>query len=78
MKNGLGSGVVFALVLAGGKGERLRPLTADRPKPMVLVNDRPILQHHLEWPAANGVSGVALLCGYKHEAIEAGRSFLIR
>jgi len=62
---------VFALVLAGGKGERLRPLTADRPKPMVPLNDKPILQHHLEWLAANGVSDVVLLCGYKHEAIEA-------
>ena len=69
---------MFALVLAGGKGERLRPLTADRPKPMVLVGEKPILQHHLEWLAANGVSDVVLLCGYMHEAIEAGRSFLIR
>jgi NDP-sugar pyrophosphorylase family protein len=62
---------VFALVLAGGKGERLRPLTADRPKPMVLVNEKPIVQHHIEWLARNGVSDVVLLCGYKHEAIEA-------
>jgi NDP-sugar pyrophosphorylase family protein len=61
---------MFALVLAGGKGERLRPLTADRPKPMVLLNDKPILQHHLEWLAGNGVTDVVLLCGYKHEAIE--------
>ena len=64
--------------MAGGKGERLRPLTADRPKPMVPVGDKPILQRHLEWPTGNGVSDVALLCGYKHEAIEAGRPFLIR
>ena len=61
---------MFALVLAGGKGERLRPLTADRPKPMVLLNDKPILQHHLEWLAANGVTDAVLLCGYKHEAIQ--------
>ena len=62
---------LYALVLAGGKGERLRPLTADRPKPMVLVNEKPILQHHLEWLAGNGVTDAVLLCGYKHEAIEA-------
>ena len=62
---------MFALVLAGGKGERLRPLTADRPKPMVPVNDKPILQHHLEWLRDNGVTDAVLLCGYKHEAIEA-------
>ena len=48
----------------------MRPLTADRPKPMVPVGDKPILQRHLEWLAANGVSDVVLLCGYKHEAIE--------
>ncbi len=61
---------MFALVLAGGKGERLRPLTADRPKPMVLLNDKPILQHHLEWLAGNGVTDAVLLCGYRHEAIQ--------
>ena len=60
---------LFALVLAGGKGERLRPLTSDRPKPMVPVNDKPILQHHLEWLRENGVTDAVLLCGYKHEAI---------
>ncbi|MGD0115053.1 MAG: nucleotidyltransferase family protein [Dehalococcoidia bacterium] len=61
---------MFALVLAGGKGERLRPLTTDRPKPMVLLNDKPILQHHLEWLAGNGVTDAVLLCGYRHEAIQ--------
>jgi NDP-sugar pyrophosphorylase family protein len=61
---------MFALVLAGGKGERLRPLTADRPKPMVLLNDKPILQHHLAWLARNGVTDAVLLCGYKHDAIQ--------
>ena len=63
--------LLFALVLTGGKGERLRPLTADRPKPMVPVNDKPILQHHLEWLASSGVTDAVLLCGYKHEAIRA-------
>jgi NDP-sugar pyrophosphorylase family protein len=61
---------VFALVLAGGKGERLRPLTSDRPKPMVPVNDKPILEHHLAWLAGNGVTDAVLLCGYRHEAIQ--------
>ncbi|MGD0766179.1 MAG: nucleotidyltransferase family protein [Dehalococcoidia bacterium] len=61
---------MFALVLAGGKGERLRPLTANRPKPMVPVNGKPILEHHLEWLARNGVTDAVLLCGYRHEAIE--------
>jgi NDP-sugar pyrophosphorylase family protein len=62
---------LYALVLAGGKGERLRPLTSDRPKPMVMVGDKPILQHHLEWLARNGVTDAVLLCGYMHGVIEA-------
>ncbi|MCY4448366.1 MAG: nucleotidyltransferase family protein [Chloroflexi bacterium] len=58
-----------ALVLAGGKGERLWPLTQDRPKPMVEVNGRPIVEHHLAWLRANGVERTFLLTGYMHEVI---------
>lgn len=60
---------MYALVLAGGKGERLRPLTADRPKVMVALAGKPILEHHLEWLAREGVSDVILLCGYMHHVI---------
>jgi NDP-sugar pyrophosphorylase family protein len=58
-----------ALVLAGGRGERLRPFTEDRPKPMVLINDRPLLQYHLGWLQREGVATAYILCGYKHEVI---------
>lgn len=61
---------MYALVLAGGKGERLRPHTADRPKPMVLLNGKPILEHHLEWLRQGGVTDVILLCGYAHQVIQ--------
>ena len=56
-------------MLAGGKGERLWPLTQDRPKPMVEVNSRPIVEHHLAWLQANGVERAFLLTGYMHEVI---------
>ena len=56
-------------MLAGGKGERLWPLTQDRPKPMVEVNGRPIVEHHLAWLRANGVERAFLLTGYMHEVI---------
>ena len=59
-----------ALVLAGGRGERLRPLTDDRPKPMVPVNGVPILEHHLRWLRDNGIARAVLLTGYRHEAID--------
>lgn len=58
-----------ALVLAGGRGERLRPLTDDRPKPMVELNGRPILEHHLAWLRANGVERAVLLTGYLGEVV---------
>ena len=59
-----------ALVLAGGKGERLRPLTNDRPKPMVEIAGAPILVHHLRWLHANGIERAVVLTGYLHEIIE--------
>jgi NDP-sugar pyrophosphorylase family protein len=59
-----------ALVLAGGKGERLRPLTDDRPKPMVLVGDgRPLIDYHLRWLAGHGVQRAILLVGYRQDVI---------
>jgi NDP-sugar pyrophosphorylase family protein len=60
-----------ALVLAGGKGERLRPLTDDRPKPMVEAAGTPILVHHLRWLRDNGVERAVVLTGYLHEVVEA-------
>ena len=61
---------MHALVIAGGEGQRLRPLTDDRPKGMVAVAGKPILQHQIEWLRANGVTHAVLACGYRHEAIE--------
>src|SRR3989337_1124246 len=60
---------MYTLVLAGGKGERLRPLTADRPKQMVPVGDKPLLEHQIRWMRREGITDVVLLCGYRHEAI---------
>jgi NDP-sugar pyrophosphorylase family protein len=59
-----------AFVLAGGKGERLRPLTDDRPKPMVEVAGAPILVHHLRWLRENGIERAVILTGYMHEVID--------
>lgn len=60
---------MYALVLAGGRGERLRPLTDDRPKPMVPVAGAPLLEYHLRWLRSQGVSHAVLLCGYMAQAI---------
>ncbi len=60
---------MFALIIAGGEGERLRPLTSDRPKPMIEVAGAPILERQIRWLAREGVSDAVLLCGYKAEVI---------
>lgn len=62
---------MYALTIAGGRGERLRPLTDNLPKSMVPVNDRPLLSYQVEWMRANGVTDVVFLCGYLSEKIQA-------
>ena len=59
----------FALTIVGGKGERLRPLTDDKPKPMVKINGIPIIAHQINWMKSQGVTDVIFLCGYKSELI---------
>lgn len=55
-----------ALILAGGQGLRLRPLTDDRPKPLVAVNGKPIAEWQLDWLIKNvRPEEATFLCGYK-------------
>jgi NDP-sugar pyrophosphorylase family protein len=61
---------VYALIIAGGEGERLRPLTSDRPKAMIPVAGRPIIEHQLEWLHAGGVNDAVLLCGYRADVLK--------
>ena len=61
---------MYALIIAGGEGERLRPLTSDRPKPMIEVAGTPILEYQVRWLAREGVSDAVLLCGYKADVIQ--------
>jgi NDP-sugar pyrophosphorylase family protein len=61
---------VYAVIIAGGKGERLRPLTNDRPKHMVLLGDKPILEYQVEWLRDNGVTDIVVAVGHLHEVLE--------
>ena len=58
-----------AVVLAAGEGKRLRPLTYTRPKCMIQLAGKPILQHVLENLKSAGVSEAAVVVKYKKEAI---------
>ena len=59
-----------AIIFAGGKGERLRPLTSQMPKPMIPVaDDKPLLWFTLSWLKSHGIERVVICCGYLHEVI---------
>jgi mannose-1-phosphate guanylyltransferase len=59
-----------AIVLVGGEGTRLRPLTETTPKPALTLVDRPFLAYMIEWLAGHGVSEVVLACGFLPDVLE--------
>ena len=59
-----------AVILAGGIGARLRPLTLDTPKPMVLVNNKPFLEYLIGLLKENGIKEVVLLLGYLPDKVK--------
>jgi mannose-1-phosphate guanylyltransferase len=60
-----------AVVLVGGSGTRLRPLTLRTPKPMLPLVDRPLLAYLFDQLAAAGVTRAILACGYLPDALVA-------
>ncbi len=58
-----------AVILAGGQGTRLRPITDTIPKPMIPLNQKPFLEYLLEMLRGNGITNVVLLLGYLPEKI---------
>ncbi len=58
-----------AIILAGGEGTRLRPLTSTVPKPVVPLVDRPFIAYMLEWLARHGVDDVVMSCGFLATAV---------
>jgi D-glycero-D-manno-heptose 1,7-bisphosphate phosphatase len=59
-----------AVILAGGRGTRMRPLTDDRPKPMVEFHGRPFLEYLIEMLRDQGIQRVELLLGYLPQVIQ--------
>jgi UDP-N-acetylglucosamine diphosphorylase/glucosamine-1-phosphate N-acetyltransferase len=58
-----------AVILAAGEGQRLRPFTVNKPKAMLPVADKPILQYVIESLAQNGIRNIVLVVGYRKEQI---------
>ena len=61
---------VKAVILAGGLGTRLRPLTLKTPKPMLPLGKKPILEHLIDWNKKNGVKSIVLCVSYRKEKIQ--------
>jgi D-glycero-D-manno-heptose 1,7-bisphosphate phosphatase len=59
-----------AVILAGGRGTRLRPLTDTRPKPMVQVSGKPFVEYQIEQLREQGFTRVLLLLGYLPEVVQ--------
>jgi len=60
---------VQALILAGGEGTRLRPLTSTVPKPVVPLVDRPFISYMLEWLRRHGVEQAIISCGFMADEV---------
>jgi mannose-1-phosphate guanylyltransferase len=60
-----------ALILAGGEGTRLRPLTLTIPKPAIQLVDRPFLRFMIDWLAGHGVDDVVVASGFGADVLRA-------
>ncbi len=58
-----------ALILVGGHGTRLRPITLTLPKPAIPLVDRPFMRYMIDWLASHGVDEVVLACGFLPDAL---------
>lgn len=61
---------VDAVMMAGGKGERLRPLTEKTPKPLLLVGDKAIIDHNVDRLISYGIQHISVTVNYLKEQIE--------
>lgn len=60
---------ITALIMAGGRGERLKPLTDTLPKPMLLIGDKPIIEHNIDRLISFGVKHFYISVRYLKESI---------
>ena len=61
---------VDALIMAGGRGERLKPLTDTTPKPLLKIGDKPIIEHNIDRLRSFGIDDIWLSLRYLGEQLE--------
>ena len=59
-----------ALILAGGRGKRLRPLTDKIPKSLILINKKPLIQYSINYLKKFGINEIIICSGYKSKQIQ--------
>ena len=59
-----------AVIMAGGEGTRLRPLTCNRPKPMVPIINKPVMEHIIELLKKFNLTDIAVTLQYMPELIK--------
>lgn len=58
-----------AIILAGGRDIRLKPLTDIIPKSLIVINDRILIDYQIEWLKENGYDKIIVACGYKADLL---------
>jgi len=69
LKKNKGLVPVSAILVAGGRGERLRPLTDSIPKPMLKIGDKPVIEHNIDRLIQYGISNIYISVKYLKESI---------
>jgi len=59
-----------AIILAGGRGKRLRPITDKIPKPLILINEKPLIERTIKYLKKYGITKIIISSGYKSDLIE--------
>ena len=60
-----------AVIMAGGKGTRLSSITGDKiPKPMVTIDEKPILEYQIKCLKESGITEIIIIVGHLHETIQ--------
>ena len=59
-----------AIILAGGRGKRLRPITDKIPKPLIPINNKPLIERTIKYLKKYGITEIIISSGYKSNLIE--------